>query len=214
MEDRLTAGLYLETTDWSAARYAEARVPEVSSRAGVARATWWENVCPGRTDLPRVLDEFSHLGVYEVDDGFEPPEPLSGVVAYHFRRYPRPAQGRLTGRPTIGLSLVLISPREPEQAQALRDWGDFVHIRYIAQAAPDGFTMITPYENATGGNPRFLHFYELDTDDPERAFKAMTPKVTELIGAPGTSDWNAWAMTPELEIWYVNTFRLLGEHTA
>ena len=45
-----------------------------------------------------------------------------------------------------------------------------------------GYAMITPYENATGGDPRFMHFYEMDTDDPERAFKAMTPLVMERIG--------------------------------
>ena len=92
----------------------------------------------------------------------------------------------LTGRPTIGLSLVLISPKEPERAQELRDWADFVHIRHIAEAAVPGYTMITPYENATGGDPRFMHFYEMDTDDPERAFKSMTPLVMERIGGTDT----------------------------
>ena len=214
MEDRLTAGLYLELTNWTPARYADMRVPAVTNAPGVERATWWENVCPGRTDLPRVLDEFSLLGVYETDDAFRPPAAADGVTAYHFRRTPRPGQGRLTGQPTLGLSLVLISPRRPEQAQALRDWGDFVHIRHIAEAGVAGFTMITPYENASGGDPRFLHFYELDTDDPEPAFKRMTPTVSERIGEPGTEAWNAWAMTPELEIWYVNSFRRLGEQRA
>ena len=105
------------------------------------------------------------------------------VTGHHFRHYPRPGQGRLTGSPTVGLSLVLISPRDPADAQALRDWGDFVHIRHIAEVAVPGYSMITPYENVTGGDPRFMHFYEMDTDDPERAFKAMTPLVTELLGA-------------------------------
>jgi hypothetical protein len=212
VEDRLTSGLYLETTDWSPERYAETRIAEVSRRPGVERATWWENVCFGRDDLPRVLEEFSLLGVYEVGDGFDPPPPQPEVTGYHFRRFPRPAQGRLTGKPTLGLSLVLISPRRPEQASTLRDWADFVHIRYIAEAGVPGFTMITPYENATGADPRFLHFYELDTNDPEPAFKAMAPKVAELIGQPGTEAWRRWATIPELEIWYVNSFRRLGVH--
>jgi hypothetical protein len=214
VEDRLTPGLYLETTDTPASDYAATRVPEVVARTGVERATWWENVCPDRRDLPRVLDDFGLLGVYEVGDDFVPPPPDPGCTGYHFRRTPRPGQGRLTGRPTLGLSLVLISPRAPEQAQALRDWADFVHIRHIAEAGVPGFTMITPYELATGGDPRFLHFYELDTADPEPAFKAMTPTVSARIGAPGTDAWNAWAMTPELEIWYVNSFRLLGEENG
>lgn len=81
------------------------------------------------------------------------------VTGYHFRRYPRPGQGRLTGKPTVGLLLVLVSPRSPEAAQALRDWADFVHLRHIAEVAVPGYTMITPYEHAVGGDPRFLHCY-------------------------------------------------------
>ena len=207
MEDRLTAGLYLEMTDVDAGRYAGERVPEVLALPGVARATWWENVHPNRTDLPPKLPEFPRLGVYEVGDDFR--APTAGV---HFRRYPRPGQGSLTGRPTIGLSLVLISPRAASGAQALRDWADFVHIRHIAESGVPGFTMITPYENATGGDPRFLHFYEMDTDDPEGAFRSM-PKLVEqrLGGGPGTPVWDEWAFHPELRILYVNSFRRLGE---
>ena len=54
-----------------------------------------------------------------------------------------------------------------------------------------GYTMITPYENATGGDPRYLHFYEMDTDEPELAFKSMTPLVEELIGRQGTPEFDA-----------------------
>ena len=74
--------------------------------------------------------------------------------------------------------------------------------------------MITPYENVTGGDPRFMHFYEMDTEDPERAFRTMTPLVSERIGEPGTPAWDEWANTPELRIMYVNTFRRLGERSA
>jgi hypothetical protein len=62
-----------------------------------------------------------------------------------------------------------------------RDWADFVHIRTIAEANVPGYTMITPYENVTGGDPLFLHFYEMDTDQPETAFRSMTPLVEELL---------------------------------
>ncbi len=212
MEDRITPGLYLEMTDRPLTAYAEARVPEVLALAGVSRATWWENVNRDRDDLPRKLPEFSHLGVYEVDADFRAPEAPSDVTGHHFRHYPRPGQGRLTGRPTVGLSLVLISPRDPADAHTLRDWGDFVHIRHIAEVAVPGYSMITPYENVTGGDPRFMHFYEMDTDDPERAFKAMTPLVTELLGAD-TQEWTDWAYHPALRIMYVNTFRRVGERT-
>ncbi|MGZ4678411.1 MAG: hypothetical protein ACXVJ7_04620 [Acidimicrobiia bacterium] len=210
MEDRITPGLYLELTDLPIADYVAARVPTVLAHPGVTRATWWHNERRDRDDLPRKLPEFDHLGVYEVDDGFAAPQTPDAITGYHFRHYPRPGQGRLTGRPTIGLSLVLISPRDPADAQALRDWGDFVHLRHIAEVAVPGYTMITPYENVTGGDPRFMHFYEMDTDDPETAYRAMTPLVTERLGA-GTPEWDHWAFHPTLRIMYVNTFRRLGE---
>jgi len=214
VEDRLTPGLYLEMTDVAGDEYAATRVPDILGRTGVVRATWWENAWRDRTDLPRKLPEFGVLGVYEVGEGFTAPATADGISGHHFRRTPRPGQGRLTGRPTLGLMLVLISPRQASQAQALRDWADFVHIRHIAEAGVPDFTMITPYENATGGDPRFLHFYEMDTDDPEPAFRAMTPLVSNRIGEPGTPAWHAWANTPELRIMYVNTFRRLGERSA
>jgi hypothetical protein len=214
VEDRATSQLYLEMTDMGVDAYAATRVPEVLREQGVTRATWWENACPGRTDLPRTIREFGLLGVYEAGDGFRRLPVPEGVAGHAFRRTPRPGQGRLTGRPTLGLLLVLISPRRPAQAQALRDWADFVHIRHIAEVAVPGYTMITPYENVTGGDPRFLHFYEMDTDDPETAFGAMTPMVADRIGKPGTPEWDRWANTPELRIVYVNTFRRRGERSA
>ena len=214
MEDRLVAGLYLEMTDRPIDEYVSGRVPEVLALPDVERATWWENVNRDRNDLPRVLPEFSHLGVYEVGADFRAPATPTDVTGHHFRRYPRPGQGRVTGKPTIGLSLVLISPRSPDQAQALRDWGDFVHIRHIAEVGVPGYTMITPYERVDGGDPRFMHFYEMDTDDPETAFKSMTPLVEERIGRAGSPEFKAWAFHPALRIMYVNSFRRLGVHDA
>ena len=214
MEDRVTPGLYLEMTTQAPEEYAQQRVPRVLARAGVQRATWWENVVPDRTDLPRELDEFSLLGLYEVDDTFRAPDDASWP-AHHFHRCPRPAQGSLSGRSTIGLSLVLISPRRPDEAQALRDWADFVHIRHIAETGNPGYTMITPYENVTGGDPRFMHLYEVDTDDPEAAFRAMTPRVIERLGGGfGTPAFDAWAFHDALRIMYVNSFRRLGARLA
>jgi hypothetical protein len=214
VEDRITPGLYLEMTDRPVDPYVRDRVPEVLALEGVERATWWENVCRDRTDLPRALPEFGLLGVYEVGDGFGAPPLPDDVDGYHFHHYPRPGQGRLTGKPTVGLSLVLISPKEPGQAQRLRDWADFVHISHIAEVGVPGYAMITPYENVTGDDPRFLHFYEMDTDDAETAFRAMTPLVMKLLGGQDTPDWKHWAFTPELRIMYVNSFRRLGERTA
>jgi hypothetical protein len=214
VEDRLTPGLYLEMTDISGDDYAAARVSEVLEQPGVQRATWWENAYRDRTDLPRKLPEFGLLGVYEVDDGFAAPSTPGGIDGHHFRRTSRPGQGCLTGNTTLGIMLVLISPRRPDQAQALRDWADFVHIRHIAEAGVPGYSMITPYENVTGADPRFMHFYEMDSDDPEATFQTMTPLVSDRIGRPGTPAWDAWANTPELRIMYVSTFRRLGERTT
>ena len=109
---------------------------------------------------------------------------------------------------------MLISPKEPAQAQELRDWADFVHIRHIAAAAVPGYTMITPYENVTGGDPRFMHFYEIDRDDPEAVFKAMTPLVMKRLGDENTEAFKHWAYTPSLRIMYVNTFARVGEQSA
>jgi hypothetical protein len=161
------------------------------------------------------MAEFRTLATYEVDDSFAPPaDRPPDVRGLHFRHYPRPGQGTVSDRPTLGLELVLISPKEPEQAQALRDWGDFVHIRDIAAAAPDHFTMITPYENVAPGPPRFLHLYELDTDDPEPAFQAMTPTTLARAGAYGTHPEREWAMHEALVIDYVSTFRRVGHEGA
>jgi hypothetical protein len=210
VEDRQTAGLYLETTDMPLDAYVRDRVPSVLVLPGVERATWWRNVHRDRDDLPRVLAEFDHLGVFEVADQFEAPTSAADICAYHFRRFGRPGQGVLTGRPTVGLSLVLISPSEPARAQELRDWADFVHIRHIAEAAVPGYTMITPYENVTDTDPRFLHFYEMDTDDPERAFMRMTPLVIDRIGGVDTDAFKRWAFGPSLRIMYVNSFVRVG----
>jgi hypothetical protein len=211
VDDRLTPGLYLEMVAGPVADHVAHRVPEVLALPGVTRASWWRNVHRDRDDLPRRLPEFDHLVVYELTDEFVPPAGLDGVGALHYRRTPRPGQGRLTGRPTRGISLVLISPRHPAEARALRDWGDFVHLRFIAEVAVPGYSIITPYEHATGGEPRFLHFYEMDTDDPETAYRAMTPLVTELLGGRDTPEWEAWATHPALRIMYVNNFVYVGE---
>jgi hypothetical protein len=213
MEDRITPFLYLEMSNRSADDYARERIPEVLARHGVDRGSWWDNCVLGRTDLPRTLEEFTTLGVYECDERFEAPATPDDVLGLHFRHYPRPGQGTISSKPTLGIELVLISPRTPDEAQALRDWGDFVHIHDIAAAQPEHFTMITPYENVTGGSPRYMHFYELDTDDPEPAFRGMTPATKKRIGEWNTHEFEEWFMHPALVIDYVNTFRRLGTTT-
>jgi hypothetical protein len=217
MEDRLTPALYLEMTDdLTPDEYAGKRVDEVLALPGVDRATWWVNVHRDRKDLPRELPEFDTLGVYEVDQTFTAPETPTGITGHHFLRTPRPGQGRLTGKPTVGLSLVLISPTTPDQAQALRDWGDFVHISWIAAVGVPGYSMITPFENARGdksgaGDPRYMHFYEMETEDAEHTFKVMTPLVEGRFGMQGTKEFQYWGWHDALKIMYVNSFRRVGE---
>ena len=158
----------------------------------------------GRDDLPRTIDEFDTLGIVEGHGAAPPPD---GVRTLRMVRTPRPGQGSLTGEPTTGLQLVLISPGDPSGAQALRDWADHVHIRHIAEAAVPGFRMITPYVNPTADGPRFLHLYEMHTGDPEAAFQAMTPLVAERLGGTDTDAFREWAWHRQLRIDYVNTFR-------
>ena len=112
MEDRVAGGLWLEAAD---------AVDDSQP------FTWWENACPNRTDLPRRMDEFRYLGISEVETD----------ARWQFRRYPRPGQGVLTGKPTMGLLLVLVGVRDPDQAQAFRDWADFTHIHHIAASDDD-----------------------------------------------------------------------------
>jgi hypothetical protein len=210
MEDRESPVLYLEMTEAAPDAYARDRVDEVLALPGVERATWWRNVYRDRPDLPRELPEFDTLGVYECDPSFVAPTTPDGIAGHHFVRTPRPGQGRLTGKPTRSLSLVLISPTTEGEAQALRDWGDFVHINHIVEAGVPGFTMITPYENITEGDPRYLHFYEFDDPEAEITFKRMRPLLEARLGPWGTPACDEWAVHPALRIMYVNSFALVG----
>ena len=198
MEDRLTPELWLDLG---------ADEADAADHVGPGQ-TVWSNARPNRRDLPRTIEEFEALVVHEAA-----PEtgPAEGVTRLHFRRTPRPGQGIQTGEPTIGLLLVLISPKHPDEAQALRDWADFVHIRHIAAASVPGYGMITPYERVDQGSPgRFMHFYEIHSPDAEAVFRSMVPLVVERIGEPGTASFDTWAGHPALRIDYVNTFRRRG----
>jgi hypothetical protein len=178
----------------------------LAATPGVTRVSSWANACPNRTDLPRHVDEGAMLLLAEVDADFRPPTGNG----WCFRRTPRPGQGVLTGQPTIGLLVVLISPRRPDEGQALRDWADFIHLRYIAEAAVPGYGMITPYERVDGDSPRYLHLYEFYEGDAERVFQSMTPMVADRLGPRGSPSYDAWATHPMLRIDYVNTFNLVG----
>jgi hypothetical protein len=73
--------------------------------------------------------------------------------------------------------------------------------------------MITAYENVAGADPLYLHFYEMDTDDPERAFKAMPRLVADRIGPVDGEEFEHWAFCPSLRIMYVNSFARVGVAT-
>jgi hypothetical protein len=210
MEDRL-GELYLEMTNLSVEDYETDRFREVLKRDDVAAATLWRNQRPMRDDYERTIPEFETLAVYEVADDFEMPSDALDHRGHYFRRVPRPAQGILNGAPTLGLEIVLVSPVTPGGAQALRDWADFLHIREIASAAVPGFTMITPYENAAGGNPRYLHLYEMDTADADSAFQHMAPRTIERLRRGGKAAIKAWMGHPELQIDYINAFTRIGD---
>ena len=211
MEDRQPGGLVLDfVTD-----EAEAPARAAFLRAAGLDVSAWRPLIPGRTDVPRRWTEDPAVllvgedapGTYEGTelDGARSQAPGARTVT--LRRYPRPSQGSCSGEPTNGLLLVLISPKDPDQAQALRDWGDFVHLRHIAEAGVPGYRNITPYANAKGdgSEPRWCHFYEMHTDDPEAAYASMTPLVKQRLG-----DRDAirdWATHPQLVIEHVQTYR-------
>jgi hypothetical protein len=109
--------------------------------------------------------------------------------------------------------IVWISPRSPDRAQELRDWGDFVHIRHIAAAAIPGFTQISVYENTVGEDPRFMHFYEFDNEAAESTFATMVPHVAPRLGgieSPAYAEWADWR-PPGGRLFYCNSFTRSGE---
>lgn len=213
VEDRCTPVLYLELGDAPAPVCAE-RAAALLGAPGVTRVTWWENCVPGRTDLPMRVRDADALLVVEADGTFVAPPPPPGVSEAHvFVRHPRPSQGVLTGDPTLGLLIVWIGPRRPELAGALRDWGDFVHIRHIADAGIPGFTQISVYENQSGHEPLFMHFYEFDTLDAEQTFSTMVDHVAPRLGGTQSEAYAQWAdwRVGCGRVFYCNTFRRVGE---
>ena len=216
MEDRCTSKLYLEL-GYAAAEAAAVRARELMDEPGEDRVTWWENCLPGRTDLPMRVHDGVSLVVAEADDSFALPSTTSDVSEAHcFRRHPRPSQGVLSGEPTLGLLIVWISPRTADRAGSLRDWGDFVHIRHIADAAIPGFTQISVYEDISETEPRYMHFYEFDNPHAEATFSTMVDFVGPRLGGTTSEAFNEWAdwRAPGGRLFYCNTFSRLGEVTS
>ena len=112
----------------------------------------------------------------------EPGQPSPDSPGLRYRRTPRPAQGRLSNQPTIGLMITLLDANDRDDAEAtqsLRDWADFVHIPRLAVSGAPGLTLISPY-NVVGAGPLFLHLLEFDCD-PDEGSKAMTKRVSQQL---------------------------------
>jgi hypothetical protein len=214
MDDRQTPRLYLELGD-GAIEAGARRGAELAGHAGVQRVSWWENCAPGRTDLPMRVTDGSMLWVAELDDGSTAPDQPPDTTAHCFRRHPRPSQGVLTGRATTGLLVVWISPRHPDLSASLRDWGDFVHIRHIAAAGIPGFTQISVFENESSEAPLYMHLYEFDSPDPEATYSTMVDFVAPRLGGIASESFTTWAdwREPGGQLFYCNTFRLIGDAT-
>ena len=130
---------------------------------------------------------------------FAPPATPDGITGAPLPRTTAgPARACSPAARPSGCRSCSSRPRSPARAQELRDWADFVHIRHIAEAAVPGYAMITPYENVTGGDPRFMHFYEMDTDDPETRVQGDdTARDAIASAATGTDAFKHWAFGPE-----------------
>ena len=171
MEDRVDAGLWLQPAD------------AIDSTQSL---TWWENACPNRTDLPRKLDEFRYLGISETEVD----------ARWHFRRYPRPGQGILSGQPTLGDATRendRVPGRAPVRARSSpspRPWkgrasGDFAITRFACKRKRPG--AVQPA--CCGECARRL------------------PGTAASQSGPGTPAFDDWAWHPALRILYVNTFK-------
>jgi hypothetical protein len=207
MEDRASAGIYLEMTNAAPEAYAAQRLGDVRALPGVGVTTLWRNQKPGRDDFPRTIPEFETLAVYEVNTDFEAPACPGEVWGHHYERVSRPTQGILGAGPTLGLEIVLVSPSTPELRQALRNWADRLHIREIAATVVPGMAMITPYEKKGEGDPGFLHLYEIDEANAETAFERMAPlTIARIRERGGKRAVVAWMDNEGLRIDYTNSF--------
>jgi hypothetical protein len=200
MEDRQPPRMHLELVRLPDTVDARA---EAVDAAGWAVSTWDQATDSDHDHLDRRLSRCDGLVVGEGDGGVVAP-PSENTTVVNLRRYPRPSQGSCSGERTTGILLVLISPREEVRAQELRDWGDFVHLRHIAEASVPGYRSITPWENEDAGTPRYCHFYEMVGDEPQATFEQMTPIVE---GRLSRDEFAEWAWHPQLVIDESRTYR-------
>jgi hypothetical protein len=200
MEDRQPARLHVELV--RSPDTIEARAGAVEA-AGWSVSTWENATAADDDDLSRRLSRCDGLVIGEGDGEPVPPAAATTTVVA-LARYPRPSQGSCSGERTTGILLVLISPKEASGAQDLRDWGDFVHLRHIAEASVPDFRTITPWVNESAEPPRYCHLYEMVGDDPQAVFEQMTPLVKSRLDREG---FRQWAWHPQLVIDESRTYR-------
>jgi hypothetical protein len=200
MEDRQPPRMHLELVRLPDT--VGARAAAVDS-AGWAVSTWEQATGADHDQMDRRLSRCDGLVVGEGDGEVVAPAGRNTTVV-SLRRYPRPSQGSCSGERTTGILLVLISPRDDAKAQELRDWGDFVHLRHIAEAGVPDYRTITPWEEEQGGVPRYCHFYEMVGDDPQATFEQMTPMVQSRLDE---TTFRSWAWHPQLVIDESRTYR-------
>lgn len=218
MEDRMNSGLLLVLLDGAAAKDRAAWNRQLLAIPGVSRVSWWRNAFPDRNDWigewRRIREDFEVLAICEIDAPFERIERPAGVRSFLFRRAARPSQGVLR-LPTLGLCIVMCSPgdaTDDADAQAMRDWGDFVHFPGIVEARIPGYGLVTPYENADRDAPRFLHLYEFPDADAEAVFERTRPAVSQRFDSPyGDSVFEHWATYPGMVLDYLSNFTRIDE---
>ncbi len=213
MEDRMNAGLLLVMLEGDTEDSRAAWQDRFLAIPGIARVSWWSNGFPDRNDWigewRRIKEDFQTLAVCEIDAPFENIERPAGVRSILFKRAARPSQGVLR-LPSMGLCVVMISPENPEDdvdAQAMRDWGDFVHFPGIIEANIPGYGLVTPYENADREAPRFLHCYEFPDPDAEAVFDRTRAAVAHRYDSPpGEPVFEHWAQYPRMTLDYLGNF--------
>jgi len=132
------------------------------------------------------LYDIEVLGLTALEPGQSSPDR----PGLRYRRTRRPAQGRLSNRPTVGLMVTLLDAKDRDDAegvQSLRDWADFVHIPPLATSGTPGLTLISPY-GVVGEGPLFMHLLEFDCD-PDDGSKAMTKRVSQQLDEPGLREF-------------------------
>lgn len=218
MEDRMNSGLMLVLLNGGAANDRAAWDKKLLAIPGVSRLSWWRNEFLDRSDWigewRRIREDFETLVICEIDSPFDTIERPKDVRSILFRRAARPSQGVLR-MPTLGLCIVMCSPanaKDDLDAQAMRDWGDFVHFPGIVEANIPGYGLVTPYENADKDAPRFLHFYEFPHADAEAVFERTRAAVSHRFDSPpGDSVFEHWATYPGMVLDYLSNFTRIDE---